>query len=330
MDVETLLKKLETEPLPRVLLVHGPELTCHERVYQTLKARNAMDSLAEWNWCLFEGQKDFELEPLLVELGSVSWGNEAKIVVLKEADRLLTATMEKLVDYLTENHQSNPLTIFFSRLDNRLKYVKALRLLAVEVECKLVEGDALIRYVTDHCTEQGKIMKRGTAELFLDWVGSDFLTVRQELDKLLAYCADIEEITTGHVKAIASLSPGQIANNTVFQMTDLIAQKKRKEALGVMELLLGAGEPALRILPLIDRQLRLLLAAKTNRGPLEEAAKQMGESNPYALRKVQAFAKNFSLDELMAGFAAVLHADRELKLGTPGEQVLTDLIVKLT
>ncbi len=38
----------------------------------------------------------------------------------------------------------------------------------------------------------------------------------------------------------------------------------------------------------------------------------------------------FTLDELFFGFKAVVKADQEMKLGVPGEQVLTDLIIKLT
>ena len=328
--MQEILRRIATGSLPQVLFVHGQELSWHHKIYMALKERNSKDSLGEWNWSLFQGSKDFELEPFLLELGMIPWGDTAKIVVLKEAEKIPVASMEKIVNFMTKNPRANFLAIFMEKVDNRWKYLKTLRQIALEVECAPLQEDGLVRYLTDFCSEQGKTMKRATAEFFLEWVGTNFLVIQKELDKLLAYCEDDQEINIAHIKSICSLSPGQIANNTIFQMTDLIMQKKRQEALEILRLLLEAGEPALRILPLIERQLRLLLAAKTSTVSLEETAKQMGESNAYALRKVEPHAKTFRMDELMAGFAAILHADRELKLGTAGEQVLTDLIIKLT
>ncbi len=328
--MQKILKKIETEPLPRVILVHGPETVWHDRIYATLKKRNNEDSLGQWNWSVFYGTKDFDLEGILVELATVSWGDSSKIVILRNGELVPAGTMEKIALWIEAHPNANCLALFMDKLDKRLKYPKILRKFALEIECEALEGDKLVRYVMDYCTEQGKAIKRDTAELFLERVGSDLLVIHNELEKLFALSNEREEITTQDVKAIASLSPGQVANHTVFQMTDLIVQKRRQEALEVLHLLMSTGEPALRLLPLIERQLRLILAAKTTTANLDDTAKQMGESNSYALKKILGHAKKYKIEEIFEGFRAVLHADRELKLGVPGEQVLTDLIIKLT
>ena len=324
------LKKIETEPLPRVLLVHGPETVWRDRIQAVLRKRNEASSFAEWNWSVFYGDKEFDVESLLVELGVVPWGDLPKIVLLKKADLIPTGTMDIVASWLEEHPDANCLAIFLDKLDKRLKYPKTLRKFGLEVECKPLKGDALVRYVLDLCTEHGKKMKRDTATIFLDRVGADLLVIHNEFEKLLAWSSGREEITAQDVQTVSSLSPGQIQERTIFQMTDFIVQKKRQEALGVLNLLLAAGEPALRILPVIERQLRLVLAVKTTTTNLDDTAKDMGESNSYPLRKVQSYAKKYSLQEVFDGFKAVLHADRELKLGVPGEQVLSDLLIKLT
>ncbi|NMB02250.1 MAG: DNA polymerase III subunit delta [Firmicutes bacterium] len=324
------LKTLESEPLPRVLVVYGPETFWHDKLYKTLHKRASSHSLAEWNWSVFHGTKEFELEALLVELGTIPWGGAEKIVVLKDAQAVPSDIMEKLATWLEQNPNANFLAIFLDKVDKRWKYLKILRQFALEIECKPLEEAALARYVQDYCTEQGKKMTMDTVEVFLARVGNNLQVVHNELDKLLALSTDWEEITAGHVRAITSLWPGQIENHTVFHMTDYIVQKKRHEALEVLNLLLSSGESPLRILPLIDRELRLLLAAKTSAGNLEQTAQQMGENSAFALKKLRTQARKYDLDEIFAGFAAVVHADRELKLGVPGPEVLTDLIIKLT
>lgn len=328
--MRTKLKQIADGPLPRVILVHGPEIIYHDRIYAALKERSLEDGLGDWNWSVFHGNKEFELEPLLMELGMVAWGNSPKIVVLKEGDLISAASMEKLAHWLEQNPEANCLALFLDKVDNRLKYLKILRNFALEFNCEPIEGEELLRYVVDFCTEQGKAMKRATAVIFLERVGSNLLVVHNELEKLFAWTNGREEIMPADIGKISCLSPGQIANHTVFQMTDFIVQKRRQQALDVLELLISAGEPPFRILPLIERQLRLVLAAKTCTNNLDEAAKQMGETNSYALKKIQPYSKKFSLDEIFAGFTAILHADREMKLGMAGDQVLADLIVKLT
>lgn len=328
--MQKVLEKIETEPLPRVLFVHGPETVWHDRVQSVLEKRSSEGSFGEWNWSVYYGGKEFDLEGLLVELAMVPWGDSPKIILLKKAELISADTMGKLATWLEEHPQSNCLAIFLDKVDGRWKYPKTLRKFALEIDCKPLQGDALVRHVLDYCTEQGKRMNRDTAMLFVDRVGSDLLLIHNELEKLLAWCGEREKITSVDVQTISSLSPGQIQERTIFQMTDRIVRKQRNEALDILSLLLTSGEPALRILPVIERQLRLVLAAKTTTANLEETAKQMGETSSYALKKVAGQAKKFSLQELLEGFRAVLYADRELKLGVPGEQVLTDLIVKLT
>lgn len=328
--MQKIIAQLGSESLPRVMLIHGPETFWQERIFTTLKERNSLDPLGEWNWSVFVGEKEFDPEALFSELAMVPWGESTKIIVLKQADLIEAAIMNDLATWLEMHPHSNPLAIFLDKVDNRLKYVKTLRKFASELECKSLEGEELVRYVSDYAAEQGRLLNRTTAVSFLELVGSNLLTVHQELDKLINFTQGRDEITKEDLHSITSLSPGQIEQYTIFKMTDFIVQKKRAEALEVLDLLLSAGEPPFRILPLIERELRLLLAAKTSTTSIEQTAKQMGESSSYPLKKVLPHTKNFSLEELFAGFEAVVLGDRKMKLGSPGEEVLTDLIIKLT
>jgi DNA polymerase-3 subunit delta len=223
----------------------------------------------------------------LAELGVVAWGDGHKIVVLRDAELIPAAKMDELVSWIEQNPDSNSVTIFSNKVDKRLKYVKTLRQIGIEIDCQPIQGDQAVRYVLDLCTEQGKSMKRGTAELFLETVGTELLTIQNELEKLLALSGDREEITPDDIKSISCLAPGEIADRIIFQMTDFTAN-------------------------------------------LDDVARQMGETNSYPLKKTKEHTKSYELQEIFRGFEAVLHADSELKLGVPGDQVLTDLIIKLT
>ncbi len=328
--MQAMLGRIKTEPLPKAILVHGPETALQDQIFRALKERIAGGPMAEWNWSVLQGGKEFEPDSLLIELGTVPWGGGTKVVVLQQADLVPAAVMDTIATWLQEHSRANCLAIFLASLDNRLKYVRKLREFAWIIECERLQGEKLIRYLLDYCALQGKKMRRSAAKPFLERVGTDLMFVQNELDKLIAWSGDRREITEQDVQAATSLAPGRILNETVFKLVDFMAEKKRDEALSVLGLLLRAGEAPLRILPLIERQLRLLLAAKTSKARPEETARRMGESSVFPLRKQMRNTDKFTLDELFFGFKAVVKADQEMKLGVPGEQVLTDLIIKLT
>ena len=321
---------MKKDPLPRVFLVHGSEMFWHRQILAVLQERVFRGELGQWNWSVFYGSKDFEEEPLLVELATLPWGGTEKIVVLKEANLIPAATMERIALWLQNHPTGNCLALFFERLDNRLKFIKIIRKMAWEINCAALEGDSLQRYVQDYCLERGRKINRKAVDLFLERVGSDLSFVHNELDKLLALREGEEEIRKEDIESLTSLSPVQLARNTIFQMTDFLVQGERQKALQVLDLLLRAGEPPLRILPVIERQLRLVLAVKSGRVSLEEIASQMGESSTYPLKKIRPSLRRYTIDKIFQGLAAIIYADREIKLGEPGDQVLRELIVRLT
>lgn len=330
MVSESLLKRLAEESLPRVVFVHGEETVWQERVYELLKQRSARDSFGEWNWSVFYGSRELNLDALTTELATVPWGGASKIVVLRDAHLVPADTLHKLVKWLAGSPQTNCLALFFQRVDENWKFLPVLRELALEIQCVPLAAGQLAQYVQEYCQSQGKDMGEAAVKQFLARVGTNLQFVHQELDKLLTFAGSRTQITEEDVAEITAFWPDQIADHTIFQLTDALAQKKRPEALRVLRQLLGAGEAPLRILAMIERQLRLLLAAKTGGRDVELAAQEMGESRAYLLRRLRPQAAQFSLDELLAGFYAVLQADGELKLGASGEEVLTDLIIKLT
>lgn len=325
-----LLSKLKQGPLPPVVLVHGKETYWRDQVFSVLKERNGQDSFGEWNWSVLYGAKELSLDAIIAELATLPWGNGTRIVVLKDAHLVPVDVLGKLTQWLEENPQGSCLALFFDRVEESWKFLKALRQMAWEVKCDPLEGAELARYIASYCKEVGKEMTKEAVALFLERVADDLLVVNNELEKLVALAGDKKAITAADVEAITSLWPDRLESNAVFQLTDCIAQQKRQEALAVLERLLSSGQPPLRILSLIDRQLRLLLAAKTAGNNLEVAAREMGETSPYPLRKLRAQAGLFSLEELLAGFRAVIQADGEMKLGVAGEEALTDLVIRLT
>jgi len=222
------------------------------------------------------------------------------------------------------------LALFFHKVDLRLKYVKELKKMASEINCTPLSGRALEEFVIAYCDKRQRKISAEAVQVLLERVGTDLSFITLELDKLLNFVGDGGSISPDAIGQITSFAPGEIRQGAVFTLVDAIAAKDRAIALQILRKLIDAGEVPMRILPLIERQSRLLLAAKTRgSGSFEDTAKTMGESSVYPLKKVSRYATKFTVDELLAGFAEIIWADREMKLGGNGEYILEQLIASL-
>ena len=252
--------RLLTKPLASVYLIYGTDEFRQQEIYNTLRARAVGNEASEWNWISLEADNNLELGQIITELNRASWDGRTKIIAITNAHQLPSQLLERLVNWLESNGNENCLALFFRRLDRRLKTVKKLMGLSFEINCESPQGEALIRWVDDHLSLQNKKIGRQVVINFLDRTGTDLNFIKNELDKLIAYTSDREIITQLDVDTVTSLAPGQLREGAIFNMTQAIAMKNTHLALDILSQLLDAKEPALRILPLIDRQLRLLLA----------------------------------------------------------------------
>lgn len=328
--MEKIKKQLSNQPLARVYIVHGPDLYRRDEIYQLLYQRVLQDGFADWNWVNIVADKNTESSVIIDELRTTPWGNGKRVVAVTDGEKLASATLDGVLAWLKKNQHANCLALFFTKVDKRLKSTKELVKLGVEVECGNLTGAALARWVSDFLLLKEIHITPEVTNEFLARVGNDLGLIKNELDKLIAFIGDRGKVTESDVEAITSLVPGQLEQGAIFKMVEAISNKNASLAIDWLYRLLDAGEPALRILPLIERQLRLLLAAKT-RGRIDTltTAKAMGESSDYALKKALRQHENFTLEQLERGFELVLMADGELKFGGNPQAVLERLILQL-
>ncbi len=328
--MDRIVEQIKEKPLERVYVVHGPDGHRQKNILAALQARALQGSFSDWNWVLIAGSKDLTAGQIIEELSTTPWDGGEKVVAVTYGEQVPAAIWDSLVKWLGEHSYANSLALFFDKLDKRLKGTKSLIKLGVEVDCPNLTGQTLIRWVQDYVRMQDHRIKQDALILFLERVGDDLSIIVNELEKLFLYVGDKQDIELEHVEEVTTLVPGQLEKGAIFQMVDAIAAKKQDEAVDVLHRLVDAGEAPLRILPLIERQLRLLLAAKTKGSiSLAEVAKQMGENTDFPLRKASRYHQKFTEEQLYAGFSYVIEADRDLKLGGDGEYVLEQLLLRI-
>ena len=183
------------------------------------------------------------------------------------------ADAESLLDrYLDAPPEGAVLLLTARTADRRKRLVRRLGQLGVVRECTLARDrtGSLTRESIDHLVDRvvggaGKRVDPAARALLHQRAGGDPGVFRQELEKLVSYVGDRPRITAQDAAAVVR----DLAASWVFDFTRALSRQDAPAALELLHRLLAQGEPPLRLLALIGRELRhLLLAAEGLAGPL--------------------------------------------------------------
>lgn len=318
------------EPLQRLYLVYGEDQYLQNELFRAFQQRAEQSGMPEWNWIMLTASEELQPAELTQELLTPPWGAGPRIIALRDAHALNKDFLTAVAGQIENMPDTNCLAMFFARLDRSLKPVQQLLKIGVGIPCESPKGERLVRWVQDYLSLRQKKMAPLVVQQFLNKVGTDLQLIINELEKLIALTAEQSAITEDDVAAVTSLAPGQLELGGIFDLVKAISAKDVKQALAILTQLLDAKEPPLRILPVIERQLYLLIAAKTKGGVSTKiVAEALNEKSDFALRQAEKYANNFTLKQLYAGLSQILTADGELKSGADPGQIMEQLIINI-
>ena len=142
--------------------------------------------------------------------------------------------------------------------DGRLKFVKALRGLAREIHFTEQSAELLTGWIAKRFAAAGKRIELDAAQRLIFLSGESMTGLIPEIEKIASYTAG-DVVTKADVNAVANHLP----DADVFEMTELIAQKKINSALSVLtELMAKKENEPIMVLAVLGVQMRRLYAAR--------------------------------------------------------------------
>lgn len=142
-----------------------------------------------------------------------------------------------------------------SEIDKRNRLYKYVNKCGYAVEMKPMNDREIKLWTVGILKQAGKQMRENTAEYFLGLIDNDMYHVKNELDKLIGFVGDRDEITKEDVDEIACVQ----VNGQIFQMMDAVASGDQKRAMKLYRDLLELRESAMSILYLLSRHFNILL-----------------------------------------------------------------------
>jgi len=179
-------------------------------------------------------------------------------------------------------------------------------------------------WIQQQVEEKGGRISQDGALFLAELVGSDLRLLESEVDKLLSY-VNGRPVTKTDVEILVS----RARETNVFDLVGCLGRRQTDRALKLLHGLLDDGEPALVILSMVARQVRLLIQVSALRtlGLVEgDMARRLG-LQPWLPRRLLAQAQNFSMADLEAAHQLLVETDRSIKTGQMEDVLALDLLV---
>jgi DNA polymerase-3 subunit delta len=207
----------------------------------------------------FDG-KTIDLPTVLDELRTLAFLAERKVVVVDEADKFVTDHREELEKYLADPNPNGVLVLICDSWRKGTKLDKLIAQIGKVFAAEAMTSRDLVPWLIEQAHAMGKELSQACTNDLVAVVGTESGRLINELEKLAMFVGDRKNINSPDIAEIC----GPTAEESVFQITDLMTEGKSKEAMQVFKRVLEMDKSAeYTMVGAMGFSLRRLLKART-------------------------------------------------------------------
>lgn len=252
-----------------------------------------------------------------------------RFILVRGVENLPDAQFDTLASYFENPSPSTCLVLTAEKLDGRTKLARIAKKQGFWTDVDPLKANQLRTFAVAEAKARGHELKPDAAGALIDAIGNDLAAIDDALERLSLFVGTGAPIGLRAIEACVS----RIRVESIWALVDAVGLKNRETALQAANSLLSNGEPALRVLAMIARQLRMIArmrhALASGLSP-QEAAKEAG-APPFKARELTTAAKQFQNAQLASAFRVLANTDIALKSSRrPPETILLGAITELT
>lgn len=256
LNVDILREELKRQRFRPVYLLLGPELYLRNQAAGLFK-RLLQPELLAFNYAEFSGKSSTANE-IVEAANTFPMMAQLRVVVVNDVDAVPEPEREALCSYLQSPSKRTILVLIASELDRRTAFARRVCEGSCLLEFPQLKDFALKSWADEYIRRRGRRISPAALGRLMDLAGSDMLSLVNEVEKLLLYAPESKEISES---AIEQLVPSSRLHR-LYELTDAIGRKDRRNAIRLMANLLESGEPALRISATLAGHFRQVLVAR--------------------------------------------------------------------
>ena len=325
------LRSLKERGPERLYFLWGPEDYLREQYLIQLKKKCIPEGEDSFSYKRIDGPA-LDARQLQQAVDAMPFLSERSFVELRDVDLNKLAEPEdcaKIIadipDYCTvvfvQSAQFEP--------DGRLRFLKALRSTARELKFTQQSQGMLTDWIVRRFAAAGKGIELAAAQRLIFISGDLMSRLIPEIEKIAAY-AQGSKVTQADVEAVANHIPEAV----VFEMTELIAQKKVNSAMAVLaELLADKNNEPIMMLAVLGKQMRQLYAARLAQEKglgTKYVTEVCAIKYDYIAAKLMTAARGFSLAQLKRAVELCAETDYRMKSsGADARELLKEAVLRI-
>lgn len=333
MKVEQAIKNMTKGKIAPVYVVLGTETYLQDQFKDFLVNLIPAEE-QEFN----VGRYDMESVNLSVAIDdarSIPFFGDYRLVLLERPYFLTGAHQKNALDHDLDGllqYLKNPesATIFvilapYPKLDERKKLTKQLRKTAEFIDCKPLTERDVRAALSAKLTGQGWKIEPAALELLLERTGAELSAIMGELPKLILATQDTKLIGKKEVNTLVARSFEQ----NIFDLVDLVLERKVSAALTMYRELLLQKEEPLKINAILEGQFRLMLQVMILRehGFDQGSMTKQIKAHPYRIKLALRKNRRFKRIDLQNAYLGLVHVEEKMKSSAVDPELLFQLFL---
>lgn len=317
-------KQIKEKNFYKVYLLTGDEEYLVQQARHLLKEAMVSEG-DEMNYSLYEESK-IDFQALAEQAFTFPFFSEKRVIVLDRTG-VIKSGKDDFLNILKNLPDTTCILICEPEVDKRSKAYKWIKKNGYVAEFlkKNQTEKILLRWIATLLGKEKKQIREADARYFLERVGNDMFQIKNETDKLIAFCGERGEVTRDDIEQITS---GEVQNK-IFDMVSAIAAGNKQRALSCYDDLLLLKEAPMHILFLIIRQYRILLIIRNMRNlrkPDAEIAQCAGIP-PFAVKKNEGQLRGYDQQALEDSIEHCLAVEEDIKTGRIDDQLGVEMLI---
>ncbi|EGP5637042.1 DNA polymerase III subunit delta [Enterococcus faecium] len=337
LSIQAELQKIRKEKLASCYLILGTEKFLQDQVRAEIVKKIKLEGEDDLNFLSFD-MENASLEEVVAEAETLPFFGDQRLVFVEnpyfltgeKVNNGIEQNTDLLTAYLKEPLESTVLVFFapYEKLDERKKVTKQLKKTATIINVQQLNEKEVRQYLMNTLENSSIKMERNAIYLFLRLTDLDLSKMMRELQKLILYGQNQQQIT---VREVEQLVPKTLEHN-IFDMTQYILKGKTEQALRLYEDLVMQGEETIKINAILLSQLRLFLQAKflVKIGYQQANIAETLKIHPYRVKLAMQEVRKFDEQLLVQLFDQLVEMDYQIKTGQIEKELSFQLFVLRT
>jgi len=276
------------------------------------------------------GGRELDLKTVVDSLLTVSMWHPRQVVLVEDADEFVSEFRAGLEAYLERPAKKALLILDVKTWPANTRLAKKIAAVGLPIECSELKGAALINWIVKSCgSRHGKKIDREAAQLLTHLAGDELGQIDQELGKLAASIGEKPAIDAASVEKLV----GGWKSETTWKMLDAVRDGHVATAVELLDKLIAAGEPAIKLLGGINYVYRPVAKAieLSRQGLSLDAALAQSGVKPFTISPLKDYLRRLTRPRAERILTYLLSADVDLKRssGLDDRQILERLLLQL-